>query len=582
MRIVSALARARRPLPDVDLVRFESALERVAEIAERGPGDVDPGAEAAVRTAYAAVSALREVADAIFTERDRYALAGVSGPDAFRRTLDDALDVVRRAEAIVSRARRAPERLRVSATLLTERTVPGRPTLLRWTVTTGAREVEIVRLVAHVAGRADTLVRSPVRIRPGGAGVSVQARVPVDDARVPALVPVRATLEVVDATGRRTKHPTMRTVWIEPPVSARMLFPAGRRIGEGELPIDVEFVRRVDEPVRVTCAWRSVAGLLLREGVLTQVDVDADTVRARFHVVPTHPLRPGAFPFTMAFGVDAWSAGAVRSQLVHPFEWIGVGPFARGGDPMRVEYPPERSLDLLGSWSGRGVRVRWRPVPPEATRPDGWIDVGPLLGEDGVAFLYTVVRSEAPVELPVRFEATGPARLFVNGRRVTDANATGAPTESARTSLRAGINDILVKVVGNRATRVRLTLGDPTSLAPDALDNDVASLIDGFDAFLARNAAVDSAIVRRTVVLRYEDARAQSVAVIGSFNGWSPRATPMRAVGPGRWEVSLSLEPGRYAYRFLVDGRRQVLDPAHPLREPDGFGGENSVLVVRP
>jgi hypothetical protein len=54
----------------------------------------------------------------------------------------------------------------------------------------------------------------------------------------------------------------------------------------------------------------------------------------------------------------------------------------------------------------------------------------------------------------------------------------------------------------------------------------------------------------------------------------------MRRAPGGTWEITLSLRPGKYAYRFLVNNRRQVLDPNCPIEEPDGYGGKNSVIYV--
>jgi 1,4-alpha-glucan branching enzyme len=48
----------------------------------------------------------------------------------------------------------------------------------------------------------------------------------------------------------------------------------------------------------------------------------------------------------------------------------------------------------------------------------------------------------------------------------------------------------------------------------------------------------------------------------------------------GGWEITLSLTPGKYAYRFLIDSGKQVLDPASKFTESDGYGGENSIFFV--
>jgi hypothetical protein len=46
-----------------------------------------------------------------------------------------------------------------------------------------------------------------------------------------------------------------------------------------------------------------------------------------------------------------------------------------------------------------------------------------------------------------------------------------------------------------------------------------------------------------------------------------------RAEGP-------ALAPGRYTYKFLLDGTRWLDDPTNPHKAPDGLGGLNSVLIV--
>lgn len=79
----------------------------------------------------------------------------------------------------------------------------------------------------------------------------------------------------------------------------------------------------------------------------------------------------------------------------------------------------------------------------------------------------------------------------------------------------------------------------------------------------------------------YYDDRARQVAVIGDFNGWDTAAWPMHADRPGRWQAIMpSPPPGRYHYKFLIDGERWVDDPENAAKEPDGFGGFNAVLEV--
>ena len=62
------------------------------------------------------------------------------------------------------------------------------------------------------------------------------------------------------------------------------------------------------------------------------------------------------------------------------------------------------------------------------------------------------------------------------------------------------------------------------------------------------------------VVLRCDAREAKEVNVVGDFNGWNPRATPMTRQPDGRWMVSLELSHGFHEYLLLIDGK-PVLDP---------------------
>lgn len=75
----------------------------------------------------------------------------------------------------------------------------------------------------------------------------------------------------------------------------------------------------------------------------------------------------------------------------------------------------------------------------------------------------------------------------------------------------------------------------------------------------------------------YEDGgAAESVALAGTFNEWEPE--PCEQQG-GAWERRVTVAPGTYHYRFVVDGR-WLADPRNPVKVPDAFGGHNSVFEV--
>ena len=72
---------------------------------------------------------------------------------------------------------------------------------------------------------------------------------------------------------------------------------------------------------------------------------------------------------------------------------------------------------------------------------------------------------------------------------------------------------------------------------------------------------------------------AKAVSIAGSFTDWHPAVTPMSALRAGRWRKDITLSPGRYEYRLVVDGQ-WVDDPAAKDTTPNPFGGVNAVLNV--
>lgn len=83
------------------------------------------------------------------------------------------------------------------------------------------------------------------------------------------------------------------------------------------------------------------------------------------------------------------------------------------------------------------------------------------------------------------------------------------------------------------------------------------------------------------VLFSFHDDAAREVGVAGDFNGWDASRAPLLKGEGGVWRASVSgLSPGRYRYKFVVDGTRWVDDRANGLKEPDEFGGFNSLLNV--
>lgn len=75
-------------------------------------------------------------------------------------------------------------------------------------------------------------------------------------------------------------------------------------------------------------------------------------------------------------------------------------------------------------------------------------------------------------------------------------------------------------------------------------------------------------------------AATQSVHIAGDFNGWRPEPLHLkdRPEGP-MWQKTLSLVPGSYQYKYLVDGQ-WLPDPANAITVANSFGSINSLLTI--
>ena len=87
------------------------------------------------------------------------------------------------------------------------------------------------------------------------------------------------------------------------------------------------------------------------------------------------------------------------------------------------------------------------------------------------------------------------------------------------------------------------------------------------------------AVALRHVRFGYFKPEAGEVHVVGSFNGWNLRATPMRRDSIGDWAVEIELPPGEHRYRLLVDGEWRD-DPSAQQTALNPFGGFDAIMVV--
>lgn len=83
---------------------------------------------------------------------------------------------------------------------------------------------------------------------------------------------------------------------------------------------------------------------------------------------------------------------------------------------------------------------------------------------------------------------------------------------------------------------------------------------------------------KRKVLFQYRDSIPQRVSIIGDFNQWSPQL--MKKGNGHLWTITLELEPGNYAYNFVVDGR-VIRDPNNKKTKQANQKIPSSFLVIQ-
>ncbi len=88
-------------------------------------------------------------------------------------------------------------------------------------------------------------------------------------------------------------------------------------------------------------------------------------------------------------------------------------------------------------------------------------------------------------------------------------------------------------------------------------------------------------VAKQKVSFSYSAPEAERVLLVGDFTGWQEAPLLLKKDNQGVWNKSISLPPGTYEYRLLVDGEWRN-DPQCQTRRRNQFGGENCVCVVEP
>lgn len=85
---------------------------------------------------------------------------------------------------------------------------------------------------------------------------------------------------------------------------------------------------------------------------------------------------------------------------------------------------------------------------------------------------------------------------------------------------------------------------------------------------------------KRRVTFFIEAQNADNVSLMGDFNSWNEKMHPMKKEDNDVWKKTVFLTPGRYEYRFLVDGQWQK-DPNNDQVCQNNFGTLNNFIIIQ-
>jgi 1,4-alpha-glucan branching enzyme len=244
----------------------------------------------------------------------------------------------------------------------------------------------------------------------------------------------------------------------------------------------------------------------------------------------------------------------------------------------------KNSIIIVGSGAASSTPATSAAAPAAAPATTGAAGGGTAVTRDGVRFVYRGAANSvflggefngwSTTAEPMVKQADGTwvlVKQLEPGRYAYKfvVDGTWKPDDVAKESVDDGYggkNSIIV--VGEAAGGTAPTAPASTTPAPAAT---TAGAVTG--------KAAAPQITPDGVKFTYAGA-ADRVNLAGDFNSWSTTTDPMVRQADGTWVIEKKLEPGTYAYKFLVDGKTWKQDAANPEAKDDGFGGKNSVVTI--
>ena len=458
------------------------------------------------------------------------------------------------------------------------------------TIKSAADSIAISRLYLQIGENRWNLSKAGEHIPlvPGRAPFTFSKPYPLSPSMNPGMITLPVFFDF-KIEGKRVEIHSIENIALTRGHEISISFPNGRRLGESGIPMQLLLKYNSGQSIQGV-----VSGKFLKE-IRCDPELPARFVVKKNGAITTLPLRlvpagklpPGKYPFTISVALDGKLIGNFEDYIIRPVRWFHLGPLS---NPRYVlNSATEYQDDLFKKHTTTdGFEVMWQEVPNGAIDGDGAVRPGNLYGvmPSSCMLLYTVI--DAPVRIKAQWNLTaaGSASLWINSVQVLSGTLEGAGNAfSGHTELRKGLNSFLIAMSWEeKADRVLLEISDANGLPIAGISNEIEKIVDGFERIAAqRDDYVDPDEEDRLheVVFTLFNDEAEDICIIGSFNNWEPGSTPMKKDKDGVWQATVLLPKGKYTYKYLVNKKVKITDPASQLFEADGFGGMNSIRLVK-
>lgn len=260
------------------------------------------------------------------------------------------------------------------------------------------------------------------------------------------------------------------------------------------------------------------------------------------------------------YGVTA--DGIVKPEVLAPAIWVAAPVL-----PNTPSYQRAVALDRLVN-------------APDYALPSLVREIGDVAG------LSPTANEAAPIVLRAEIEAALQLNKFISTHyQHVDGTSFAAPMtasvvaqmlEANSTLTPAAVRHLLVSTADRLAEQPLLRQGHGVLNARRAVEQ---ALREKHSHSFAELGA--PRVEAGKLVFTHHDDEARSVAVAGDFNAWNWAQHRGKQHADGLWRVELPLlAAGRYRYKFVIDGVRWQDDPGNGMKEPDEYGGFNSILFV--